>query len=230
MNEVWRFTQSITPNQISAASSPTTGASNTLAIGASVFSLVFRGLGGENLVHDALASMPGGTFGAVLAVMTVIFVLGFFLDTFEIIFIVVPIAAPALIKLGVDPVWLGVMIGVNLQTSFLTPPFGFALFYLRGVAGKLVRTAEIYKGVIPFVALQITGMALVWLVPGMATHLPDRLFAEEAMSVDGDASAGAPVASSGSPVADDFSDLLEEPTPGRNPPYRDNFEDLVPKE
>ena len=201
-----------------------------ILLGASVFSLVFRGLGGENLVHDALASMPGGTFGAVLAVMTVIFVLGFFLDTFEIIFIVVPIAAPALIKLGVDPVWLGVMIGVNLQTSFLTPPFGFALFYLRGVAGKLVRTAEIYKGVVPFVALQIVGMGLVWLVPGMATHLPDRLFAEEAMSVEGAASAGAPVASSGSPVADDFSDLLEEPAPGRNPPYRDNFEDLVPKE
>jgi tripartite ATP-independent transporter DctM subunit len=201
-----------------------------ILLGASVFSLVFRGLGGENLVHDALASMPGGTFGAVLAVMAVIFVLGFFLDTFEIIFIVVPIAAPALIKLGVDPVWLGVMIGVNLQTSFLTPPFGFALFYLRGVAGKLVRTAEIYKGVIPFVALQIAGMALVWLVPGMATRLPDRLFAEEAMSVEGAADAGAPVASSGSPVADDFSDLLEEPAPGRNPPYRDNFEDLVPKE
>jgi tripartite ATP-independent transporter DctM subunit len=197
-----------------------------ILLGASVFSLVFRGLGGENLVHDALASMPGGTFGAVLAVMAVIFVLGFFLDTFEIIFIVVPIAAPALIKLGVDPVWLGVMIGVNLQTSFLTPPFGFALFYLRGVAGKLVRTAEIYKGVIPFVALQIVGLALVWLVPGMATHLPDRLFAQEAPAAT-EASEAGPVAPSGSPVADDFSDLFEEPKPGRNPPYRDNFEDLV---
>jgi tripartite ATP-independent transporter DctM subunit len=197
-----------------------------ILLGASVFSLVFRGLGGENLVHDALAAMPGGTFGAVLAVMAVIFVLGFFLDTFEIIFIVVPIAAPALIKLGVDPVWLGVMIGMNLQTSFLTPPFGFALFYLRGVAGKLVRTAEIYKGVIPFVALQIAGMALMWLVPGTATHLPDRLFAQEAPAAT-EASETGPVAPSGSPVADDFSDLFEEPRPGRNPPYRDNFEDLV---
>ena len=126
-----------------------------ILLGASVFSLVFRGLGGENLVHDALSSLPGGTFTAVLAVMLVIFFLGFFLDTFEIIFVVVPIAAPALIKMGVDPVWLGVMIGVNLQTSFLTPPFGFALFYLRGVAGRMLTTLDIYKGVVPFVALQV---------------------------------------------------------------------------
>jgi tripartite ATP-independent transporter DctM subunit len=198
-----------------------------ILLGASVFSLVFRGLGGENLVHDALASLPGGAFGAVLAVMAVIFVLGFFLDTFEIIFIVVPIAAPALIKLGVDPVWLGVMIGVNLQTSFLTPPFGFALFYLRGVAGKLVRTAEIYRGVVPFVALQVAGLALVWLVPSMATYLPDRLFAQEAPATADAVSEIGPSASSGSPVADDFSDLLDEPRPGRNPPYRDDFRDLV---
>jgi tripartite ATP-independent transporter DctM subunit len=199
-----------------------------ILLGASVFSLVFRGLGGENLVHDALASMPGGTFAAVLAVMALIFVLGFFLDTFEIIFIVVPIAAPALIKLGVDPIWLGVMIGVNLQTSFLTPPFGFALFYLRGVAGKLLRTAEVYRGVIPFVALQLVGIALLWLAPGMATRLPDRLFAQEAPAAPGDAPAAAPLAPSGSPVADDFSDLLEDPTPGRNPPPRDDFRDLLP--
>ena len=126
-----------------------------------------------------------------------------------------------------DPVWLGVMIGVNLQTSFLTPPFGFALFYLRGVAGKLVRTAEIYKGVIPFVGLQMVGLALLWVAPGMATRLPERLFADEAPAAPGAAPAGAPVAPSGSPVADDFSDLLEEPKPGRNPPYRDDFRDLV---
>jgi tripartite ATP-independent transporter DctM subunit len=198
-----------------------------ILLGASVFSLVFRGLGGENLVHDALASMPGGTFAAVLAVMALIFVLGFFLDTFEIIFIVVPIAAPALIKLGVDPIWLGVMIGVNLQTSFLTPPFGFALFYLRGVAGKLLRTTEVYRGVIPFVVLQVVGIALLWVAPGMATRLPDRLFAPEAPAVPGEASAGATLAPAGSPAADDFSDLLDEPTPGRNPPYRDDFRDLV---
>ena len=199
-----------------------------ILLGASVFSLVFRGLGGENLVHDALASMPGGTFAAVLAVMALIFVLGFFLDTFEIIFIVVPIAAPALIKLGVDPIWLGVMIGVNLQTSFLTPPFGFALFYLRGVAQKLVRTAEIYRGVIPFVALQLVGVALLWLAPGMATRLPDRLFAQEAPSAPDEAPAGGSVAPSGSPVADDLSDLFDSPAPGRNPPPRDDFRDLLP--
>jgi tripartite ATP-independent transporter DctM subunit len=204
-----------------------------ILLGASVFSLVFRGLGGENLVHDALASLPGGAVGAVFAVMVVIFVLGFFLDTFEIIFIVVPIAAPALIKLGVDPIWLGVMIGVNLQASFLTPPFGFALFYLRGVAGTLVRTVDIYKGVVPFVGLQLVGITLVWLAPGMATGLPDRLFAPEAememrtLPSSSNEKGGAPISP---PVADDFSDLLDEPTPGRNPPYRDNFEDLVPEE
>ena len=197
-----------------------------ILLGASVFSLVFRGLGGENLVHDVLASMPGGVFAAVLAVMAVIFVLGFFLDTFEIIFIVVPIAAPALLKLGVDPVWLGVMTGMNLQTSFLTPPFGFALFYLRGVAGRLVRTVDIYRGVLPFVGLQVAGVALVWLIPGMATGLPDRLFGEAAPAIEAVAGDRGPAAPSGSPVADDFSDLLEEPTPGRNPPYHDNFEDL----
>jgi tripartite ATP-independent transporter DctM subunit len=199
-----------------------------ILLGASVFSLVFRGLGGENLVHDALASMPGGTFAAVLAVMALIFVLGFFLDTFEIIFIVVPIAAPALIKLGVDPVWLGVMIGVNLQTSFLTPPFGFALFYLRGVAGKLVRTAEIYKGVIPFVALQVVGLALLWVAPGMATRLPDRLFAGPALAAPLEATANEVQETRGSPVADDLSDLFDAPAPGRNPPPRDDFRDLLP--
>jgi tripartite ATP-independent transporter DctM subunit len=199
-----------------------------ILLGASVFSLVFRGLGGENLVHDALSSLPGGVFVAVLAVMTVIFVLGFFLDTFEIIFIVVPITAPALIKMGVDPLWLGVMIGMNLQASFLTPPFGFALFYLRGVAGALVRTVDIYKGVVPFVGLQLLGITLVALMPGMATSLPARLYAETAPSPNDVAPSTAAASPSGSPVADDFSDLLDEPTPGRNPPYRDDFDDLLP--
>jgi len=199
-----------------------------ILLGASVFSLVFRGLGGENLVHDALASLPGGTFTAVLAVMLVIFFLGFLLDTFEIIFVVVPIAAPALIKMGVDPIWLGVMIGVNLQTSFLTPPFGFALFYLRGVAGKMLTTLDIYRGVIPFVALQVAGLALVWAVPSLATYLPDRLFSHAAPLLEDERGPAAPAAKTGSPVADDFSDLFDEPTPGRNPPYRDNFEDLFP--
>jgi tripartite ATP-independent transporter DctM subunit len=199
-----------------------------ILLGASVFSLVFRGLGGENLVHDALAAMPGGVTAAVLAVMLVIFLLGFFLDTFEIIFIVVPIAAPALIKMGVDPVWLGVMIGMNLQTSFLTPPFGFALFYLRGVAGKMLKTLDIYRGVLPFVGLQVLGLALVWVLPSMATHLPEVLFAQEAQAMEDVAPSTAPVAPAGSPVADDFSDLLEPPSPGRNPAWRDDFQDLFP--
>jgi tripartite ATP-independent transporter DctM subunit len=200
-----------------------------ILLGASVFSLVFRGLGGENLVYDALAGMPGGTTGAVLVVMAVIFILGFFLDTFEIIFIVVPIAAPVLIKLGVDPLWLGVMIGVNLQTSFLTPPFGFALFYLRGVADAIVKTADIYRGVIPFVVLQVIGLALLWTFPQAATWLPGKLFAEAPISMDARASSTAPVAPVGSPVADNFSDLLSPPSRDTNPPYMDNFENLVPR-
>jgi tripartite ATP-independent transporter DctM subunit len=212
LNEVMRSTLSITSMVF------------VILLGASVFSLVFRGLGGEHLVHEALDALPGGAFGAVLAVMAVIFVLGFFLDTFEIIFIVVPIAAPALIKLGVDPVWLGVMIGINLQTSFLTPPFGFALFYLRGVANRLVRTIEIYRGVLPFVALQVAGLTLLWRLPGLATWLPERLFAAETAAMA--PASSAPAAPSGSPVADDFSDLFED-SPRRNEPYHDNLEDLV---
>jgi tripartite ATP-independent transporter DctM subunit len=202
-----------------------------ILLGASVFSLVFRGLGGENLVHDALGALPGGIFMAVLAVMIVIFVLGFFLDTFEIIFIVVPITAPALIKLGVDPIWLGVMIGVNLQASFLTPPFGFALFYLRGAASALVRTVDIYKGVVPFVGLQLVGITLVALFPNLATSLPARLYGAETgmQPVSAAEQEGAATSPAGSPVADDFGDLLEDPTPGRNPPYRDEFELLVPE-
>ena len=199
-----------------------------ILLGASVFSLVFRGLGGENLVHAALSSLPGGAFTAVLAVMLVIFFLGFFLDTFEIIFVVVPIAAPALIKMGVDPVWLGVMIGVNLQTSFLTPPFGFALFYLRGVAGRMLTTLDIYKGVVPFVALQVIGLGLLWALPGLATYLPDRLFADAAPLQQDARDPGSSTTPSGSPVADDFSDLFRQPAPDRPRPYQDNLQDLFP--
>ena len=200
-----------------------------ILLGASVFSLVFRGLGGENLVHDALSAMPGGAFGAVLATMLVIFFLGFFLDTFEIIFIVVPIAAPALIRMGVDPVWLGVMIGMNLQTSFLTPPFGFALFYLRGVAGKMVRTIDIYRGVVPFVGLQLLGLALVWAIPSMATYLPARIFDSPSvgLAVPGPMQ-DAPAARVGSPVGDDFGDLFAEPGAPRNAPWMDDFRELLP--
>jgi len=148
-----------------------------ILIGASVFSLVFRGLGGEHLVEEVLSAVPGGQLGAVIVVMVLMFLLGFFLDTFEIIFIMVPIAAPVLIKMGVDPLWLGVAMGVNLQTSFMTPPFGFSLFYLRGVASNLVSTLDIYRGVLPFVALQLVCIAILWMVPSFATWLPDYLFA-----------------------------------------------------
>jgi tripartite ATP-independent transporter DctM subunit len=147
-----------------------------ILLGASVFSLVFRGLGGEELVLEVLSDLPGGEIGAVIIVMLVMFFLGFFLDTFEIIFIMVPITAPALIILGVDPIWLGVIIGMNLQTSFLTPPFGFALFYLRGVAQGLVSTIQIYRGVIPFVVLQIGAMAILYIFPELALWLPDVFF------------------------------------------------------
>ncbi|MHA1565629.1 MAG: TRAP transporter large permease [Alphaproteobacteria bacterium] len=155
----------------------------TILIGASVFSLVFRGLGGEKLVEDALAALPGGTFSAVLAVMLLMFFLGFFLDAFEIIFIIVPITAPILLGMDLDPVWLGVMIGVNLQTSFLTPPFGFALFYLRGVAPKEVTTGHIYRGIIPFVALQVVAIGLLWNFPQIATWLPGVIYGTPASAV-----------------------------------------------
>jgi tripartite ATP-independent transporter DctM subunit len=152
-------------------------------LGASVFSLVFRGLGGEHIVEDALNALPGGVGTAIFAVMLLMFVLGFFLDTFEIIFIVVPITAPILLKMGVDPLWLGVMMGVNLQTSFLTPPFGFSLFYLRGVAQKWVSTGQIFRGAVPFVALQVIGLILLWELPGLATWLPDRIFSNAPIEI-----------------------------------------------
>lgn len=147
-----------------------------ILLGASVFSLVFRGFGGEHLVERALTAMPGGQLGALFVVMLVMFLLGFFLDTFEIIFITVPIAGVVLLKMGIDPVWLGVLIGVNLQTSFLTPPFGFALFYLRGVAPKSVTTGHIYRGIIPFVAIQIITLFILYAEPRLATWLPDLIY------------------------------------------------------
>ncbi len=156
-----------------------------ILIGASVFSLVFRGLGGDQLVEDVLGGMPGGRFTAVLVVMALMFVLGFFLDAFEIIFIIVPITAPILIGMGLDPVWLGVMIGVNLQTSFLTPPFGFALFYLRGVAPPEVTTGHIYRGIVPFVGLQIVAIAILWSLPQLATWLPEQIYGRPDFTVDG---------------------------------------------
>ena len=147
-----------------------------ILIGASVFSLVFRGYGGDDLVQGLFEDMPGGVWGATAIVMVVIFVLGFILDFVEITYVVVPIVAPVLLAMGLDPVWLGVLIAVNLQTSFLTPPFGFALVYLRGVAPPQVATLDIYRGVVPFVALQIVLMAVLVLAPQLATWLPSVLY------------------------------------------------------
>lgn len=146
----------------------------TILLGAAVFSLVFRGLGGEKVAEDVLTSLPGGAFGATFAVMLLMFVLGFFIDTFEIIFIVVPIFAPVLLKIGVEPIWLAVMMGMVLQTSYLTPPFGFAIFYLQGVARDLP-IQSIYRGVMPFVILQIVAIAIVWFFPVIATWLPKKI-------------------------------------------------------
>ncbi|WP_419812044.1 TRAP transporter large permease [Bacterioplanoides sp.] len=145
-------------------------------IGAALFSLVFRGFGGEELVHSAFTDMPGGVFGAMLMVMVVIFLLGFILDFIEITLVVVPIIAPVLLSMGVDPVWLGIMIALNLQTSFLTPPFGFALFYLRGVTPPDIKTQTLYKGVIPFIVIQLLVLMALAAFPEMATYLPDQIY------------------------------------------------------
>jgi tripartite ATP-independent transporter DctM subunit len=147
-----------------------------ILIGAAVFSLVFRGFGGEEIVENFFTNLPGGLFGATLLVMVVIFLLGFILDFIEITFVVVPIVGPVLLAMGVDPVWLGVMIAINLQTSFLTPPFGFALFYLRGVTPDTVETSDMYRGVVPFIILQLFLMLLLSFWPALATWLPSYIY------------------------------------------------------
>lgn len=147
-----------------------------ILIGASVFSLVFRGFGGEDLIHELFNNMPGGAFGAMLVVMLVVFLLGFILDFIEITFVVVPIVGPVLLAMGFDPVWLGIMFAVNLQTSFLTPPFGFALFYLRGVAPSSVATRDIYRGVAPYIAIQLMVLVALAIWPGLVTWLPDQIY------------------------------------------------------
>jgi len=149
-----------------------------ILVGATVFSLVFRGLGGDDLVARTLTNLPGGVAGAVLAVMVSVFLLGFVMDAFEIIFVVVPIVAPVLLQMpGVDPVWLGIMLAVNLQTSYMHPPLGPTLFYLRGVAPPEVTTRDIYLGIIPFVLIQLAMLIALWFAPGLATSLPHRLYA-----------------------------------------------------
>ena len=147
-----------------------------ILIGASVFSLVFRAFGGDVAVHELLLDLPGGVIGAMLVVMLLMFLLGFVLDFIEVTFVVVPIVAPVLLAMGIDPIWLGVMIAINLQTSFLTPPFGFSLFYLRGVAPPELRTRDIYRGVIPFVAIQLFALLVLAAWPGLATWLPGRIY------------------------------------------------------
>ncbi len=143
-----------------------------ILIGATIFSLVFRGLGGDELVAHALSMAPGGAVGALILVMLVMFVLGFFLDFIEITYVIVPLVAPPLMAMGMDPIWLGVLMALNLQTSFLTPPFGFALFYLRGVAPPELTTTALYRGIIPFIIIQIFVILLVAFFPKIATYLP----------------------------------------------------------
>jgi TRAP-type mannitol/chloroaromatic compound transport system permease large subunit len=140
-----------------------------LLIGSTAFSLVFRGLYGDIWIEDLLTNLPGGRVGLLVVANVVIFILGFFIDFFEIAFIVLPLLLPAARILDINLVWFGVMIGMNLQTSFLTPPFGFSLFYLRGVAPEEVTTADIYRGVLPFIGIQILGLALIWIFPELVT-------------------------------------------------------------
>ncbi len=148
----------------------------TILIGAALFTLVFRGLGGDELVEALLGDLPGGLMTALALVMLTIFVLGFFLDFIEIIFVVVPIVAPALLAMGANPIWLAILLAVNLQTSFLTPPFGFALFYLRGAAPESLQTRDIYHGVIPFVGIQLIALVVLVLFPSLTTFLPETLY------------------------------------------------------
>lgn len=148
-----------------------------ILIGATLFSLVFRTLGGDDLVHRSLSHLPGGVDGALLAVMLAVFLLGFVMDAFEIVFVVVPIVAPALLQMpGIDPVWLGIMLAVNLQTSYMHPPLGPTLFYLRGVAPPAITTRHLYVGIIPFVLIQLFALVILWFVPGLATVLPHALY------------------------------------------------------
>ncbi len=145
-------------------------------IGASIFSLVFRGFGGDEIVREMLTSLPGDKMGAMLVVMLMIFLLGFILDFIEITFVVIPIVGPILLSMGIDPIWLGIMIAMNLQTSFMTPPFGFALFYLRGVAPAEITTMQIYKGVMPFIGIQLVGLMALAMWPQLATWLPKFVY------------------------------------------------------
>lgn len=164
--------------EVTQATTKTTSMVFFILIGASFFSLVFRGYGGDELIQRLFENMPGGLVGATIIVMLVIFLLGFILDFIEITFVVVPIVGPVLMAMGLDPVWLGIMIAINLQTSFLTPPFGFALFYLRGVAPTSISTTDIYRGVIPFIIIQLLVLLLIAWQPALATWLPSYIYSQ----------------------------------------------------
>ena len=176
----WRaFKIENTLRDVMAETAKTTSLVFIILLGAAMLTSAFRGFGGEEVVKHFLSSLPGGFWAQFMVVMLVIFVLGFFLDFIEIAVVVVPIVAPILLadpSANVTAVWLGVMIGLNIQTSFLTPPFGFALFYLRGVASKAVKTIEMYKGVVPFIALQLIGLTIVGFNPGLVNYLPTKTF------------------------------------------------------
>ncbi len=147
-------------------------------MGAALVSLVFRGIGGDEIIEHMLTNLPGGHIGALILVMLLMFVLGFFLDFIEVTFVVVPIVAPVLLAMdgSLGPIWLGVLMAMNLQTSFLTPPFGFALFYLRGVVPEDIPTTAMYKGVVPFVIIQIVALMIIAVFPELVTWLPKQLF------------------------------------------------------
>jgi TRAP-type mannitol/chloroaromatic compound transport system permease large subunit len=173
---LWRGLRTGVLQQVVYSSAQLTAMVFLILIGAALFTVVFRGLGGDDTVRGILEAVPGGSLGAMIVVMAAMFILGFFLDFIEITLVVVPIVAPALMLMGLDPVWIGIMMAVNLQTSFLTPPFGFALFYLRAVAPPEVRTGQIYRGVIPFVAIQLIALVVLAAFPGLATWLPEVLY------------------------------------------------------
>lgn len=174
---IWRryLTLSIL-NEVMLSTLKVTSMIFLILIGASVFSLVFRGLGGEELITSSFSQLPGGVVGATILVMIGVFLLGFILDFIEITFVVVPIVAPVLFTMGLDPIWFGILLAVNLQTSFLTPPFGFALFYLRGVAPPSVQTMDIYRGAIPFVLMQLALLVMLFIWPELATWLPSTIY------------------------------------------------------
>jgi len=175
LTSLWPLLKSTQLAQVSRKTMNITAMVFVILIGATIFSLIFRGFGGDELVAEFLENAPGGQWGALALVMLVMFILGFFLDFIEITFVVVPLVAPPLLAFGIDPIWLGILMALNLQTSFLTPPFGFALFYLQGVSPPEVTTKALYKGVLPFIGLQFIVILLVILFPALATALPEIL-------------------------------------------------------